>query len=484
MKKIAGILILLIIISLSYSCRKDDITTDSSAKLAFSNDSVIFDTVFTTIGSTTKRLMVYNRNSDKVVISSISLDNGANSQYRINVDGVSGNIHQDVEIEGNDSMFIFLEVTVDPNNALTPFIVEEKLNFITNGNSQSVLLVAWGQNAHYYIANRTAFGVPIVYLDRDNSDDPLDETWINDKPYIIYGGYLTLDADDRLKIDPGVRIHMSNSAGFWVFQNGNIQVNGTVTEPVTFQGIRLDFAYQDVSGQWDRIWINEGNSDNVFNHAIIKNAFIGIQAETLPFDPNLPTSSNKLRLNSCEIHNSSAIGILATNYQITDTNSFISNSGQYNVLVRGGGEYQFNHTTIANYWNESSRTTPSIFLQNYYVDIDGNTQVRDIDSTNFYNCIIDGNIDNEFDTDVFSPGTINFKFDHSILKTDLSTAGTNYINVITNTSAAIFTNENLGDFTLIGGSPAIDNGRDIGVLQDHAGITRTLPTDIGAFEFQ
>jgi len=143
MKRIAGIIILFIIVTISYSCRKDDVTTDSSAKLDFSNDSVIFDTVFTTIGSTTKRLQIYNRNSDKVIISSISLAKGNNSQFRLNVDGVPGNVHQDIEIEGNDSLFIFVEVTVDPNNTLTPFIVEEKINFVTNGNDQSVLLVAW-----------------------------------------------------------------------------------------------------------------------------------------------------------------------------------------------------------------------------------------------------------------------------------------------------------------------------------------------------
>jgi hypothetical protein len=484
MRKNAAILFLLFVITLSYSCRKDEAITDASARLNFSTDSVLFDTVFTTLGSATKRLKIYNRNNDKIIISAIGLDNGVNSQFRINVDGVSGNIHTNVEIDGNDSLFIFLEVTIDPNNTLSPFVVNEKINFLTNGNLQSVQLTAWGQNAHYFVANKSVNGIPLVYLDKLNSTGALNVTWPNDKPYVIYGGYLTLDGDDKLSIDPGVRIHSHNNSGIWVFEDGNIQVNGTFSDPVIFQGTRLEFAWQDVPGQWDRIWINENTAgtDNVFNYAIIKNAFIGIQAEPNPFNPTALISPNRLRLNNCEIHNSSAIGLLARNYNITDTNSIISNSGQYNLLLRGGGDYRFNHTTIANYWTESSRETPSVFLQNYYQDGNGNLQVGDIDSAIFHNCIIHGNVDIEFDTDVLSPGSVNFKFVNSILKTTNSTAGTNFINVIVNPLAPIFINTFLNDYHLIGGSPAINSGFLSGVSFDHDGNPRGTPPDLGAYE--
>ncbi|MCO6499933.1 MAG: hypothetical protein J5I47_06080, partial [Vicingus serpentipes] len=353
MYRILTILFLTIVLSCAFSCRKDNIETNPSAILNFSTDSILFDTVFTTLGSTTKRLKVYNRNDNRVIISNISLEQGNNSQFRINVDGVSGNSHSDVEIEGNDSIFIFIEVTIDPNSTLSPFVINDKINFVTNSNKQSVQLTAWGQNAHYFVANTSSSGIPLVYLDRDTSAGALNVTWTNDKPYVIYGGYLTLDGNDQLTIDKGVRVHLHNNSGIWVYQGGNIHVNGTVDEPVTFQGTRLEYAWQDVPGQWDRIWINEGSNDNVFNYAVIKNAFIGLQVEPLPFDPTPRLSTNRLRLNNCVIQNSSAVGILATNFLITDTNSIISNSGQFNLYIRGGGEYQFNHTTIANYWDQS-----------------------------------------------------------------------------------------------------------------------------------
>ena len=153
MKRVYLIFIAFLVL-ISFSCRKDDITTDSSAQLSFSTDTLVIDTVFSTLGSTTKRLLVYNRNNSKVNISSISLDGGAGSQFRINVDGASGNSHNDIEIEANDSLFIFIEVTIDPSSSNDLFIVEENLRFITNGNNQTVRLVAWGQDAHYFVANQ------------------------------------------------------------------------------------------------------------------------------------------------------------------------------------------------------------------------------------------------------------------------------------------------------------------------------------------
>jgi len=473
MLKIAPILILFTIILFTFSCRKDSIETDSSVTLNFSADTVLFDTVFATFGSTTKRLKIYNPTNKTVNISSISVGNGANSQFRINVDGVSGNIHNNVLIDGKDSLFIFAEVTIDPNNLSNPYVVSDKIKFITNGNSQSVDLVAWGQDAHYYVANKSVGGIPVVYLDKDNSDLALDSTWINDKPYVIYGGYLTLDGDDKLTIEKGVQVHMHNNAGIWVYENGNIRVNGEKDEEVVFQGTRLEYAWQDVQGQWDRIWINECTDDNVFNYAIIKNGFIGIQVETNPF--NAPTLSvNTLRLNNCEIHNNSALGILATNYKITDTNSVITNSGQYNLLLKGGGDYRFNHTTIANYWAGTERKTPAVLLQN-------TTNVPE--TAMFYNCIIDGDKEIEFSSEEFAGATINFLLDHCILKTTNSISGADYINTSLS-SGGLFVDETLHDYHLTSTSIAIDKGVDINVSTDKDGLNRDASPDAGAYEYQ
>jgi hypothetical protein len=423
MQKIASLLLLITILLVTFSCRKDSIDTSSSVNLSFSTETLLFDTVFATFGSTTQRLKIYNPSNSPVNISSIAIENGANSQFRINVDGISGDTHKDVLIDANDSLFIFAEVTIDPTNSLNPFIAADQIIFNTNGNNQSVELVAWGRNAHYFVANQTANGIPVVYLDRGTSPGALDSTWSNDKPYVIYGGFLTLDSDDKLTIEAGVQIHSHNNSGIWVYENGTINVNGTKEEPVLFQGTRLEYAWQDISGQWDRIWINENTNgvDNVFNYAVIKNGFVGIQAETNPFNEIAPISSNQLRLNNCKIHNNAVIGILAKNYQITDTNSIIYNSGQYNLFVKGDGMYNFNQTTFANYWTSGDRKTPSILLQNAYININGATVVSDLTAANFNNCIIDGDQEIEFSAETVTGGTINFNLNHCALKTTSST---------------------------------------------------------------
>ena len=476
---------LLLILLTTFSCRKDEIITDSSAKLSFSTDTLVVDTVFSTIGSTTRRIVVYNRNNQRINISTIAVAGGLNSQFRINVDGVSGNQHQNVEIEANDSLFIFVEVTIDPNSSLSPFVVEDALIFSTNGNQQQVQLVAWGQNAHYFTPKVfPTNGLPNYSCLDGNCDASLpaiNQTWINDKPYVIYG-YLVIDSADVLNINPGVRVHLYNKSGIWVYKGGNLNVNGTLAEPVTFQGTRLDYSFKDVPGQWDRIWINEGSVNNVFNYAIIKNAFVGIQAETLPFEPNTAISSNKLILNNSEIHNSSAIGILATNYIIESENTLITNCGQYNLLISGGGKYIFNHATIANYWPDGVRQTPAVFAQNYYQDINGNIQLRNIDSLNFKNSIIHGNIDNEFALEAISPGVINYTVTYSVIKTTW-TGGSNFSNLVLNPGNSLFVDEVNHNYHLSGSSPAINAGIASSVILDRDGVTRNNPPDVGVYEY-
>jgi len=484
--KFGIITLLLVLVGITFfsSCRKDDFSSNPNATLSFSTDTLLFDTVFTTMSSTTKRIKVYNRTSDNLIISSIRLQNGNNSQFRINVDGVSGNEHSNVEIRANDSIYVFLEVTIDPNSVLSPFVVEEQLQFNTNGNKQKVHLMAWGQNAHYFTPKRYVNGLPpYSCLDGDcsSSQPPVNATWANDKPYVIVG-YLVIDSLDKLTIEQGVRVHLHNNSGLWVYKDGNLVVNGTPNDPVTFQGTRLEYTWQDISGQWDRIWINEGSTDNVINHAIIKNAFIGIQAEPLPFNPNAPTSSNKLRLNGCQINNSAAVGLLATNYQVTDTNSIFTRAGQSSVFLRGGGNYRFYHSTIANYWDQSARETPALFMQNYYQDAIGTVQVRDIDSAVFVNCIVDGNNDVELETDALSPGVIHFKFDHAIIKSTNSLSGGVFSGIIQNPGTAVFNNVAIDDYRLWSSSPAVNAGKVTGVTFDILGNPRVGTPDLGAYE--
>ena len=123
MKRNPLYILLCLFVSLTFivACNNDDFSTNSSLKLAFSNDTLRLDTILTGIGTSTRQLKVYNRNKESLVISSITLADGSNSGFRINVDGMKGSNFSNIEIRGKDSLFIFIEATIRPANSDIPF---------------------------------------------------------------------------------------------------------------------------------------------------------------------------------------------------------------------------------------------------------------------------------------------------------------------------------------------------------------------------
>ena len=409
-------------------CRKDEsYSVDPALKLYFSNDSIIFDTVFTTMGSVTQQLKVYNRNKNAVIISKIKLAGGSDSPYRINVDGSSGSSFSNIEIGGNDSIYIFVKVTVDPQNNNLPLVVKDSVLFETNGNVQDVDLVAWGQDAHFILGVKQQEGLPPYKIIAASGEDA---HWINDKPYVIVG-YAVVDSAASLTIDPGCRIHFYNNSGLWIYRYGSIQVNGTLEEPVNFQGVRLEEDYQNIPAQWDRIWINESNIDSVINYAIIKNGTIGIQAETL--EGGL---GNKLTINNSQILNMQGWGIFTRFYHIEGNNLVVANTGSSSLNLTTGGSYNFKNSTFANFYGFDIRKDPILHLADYYIYYNGTDQIvysGDLEMANFTDCLFYGNLDNEIFIDRYPENlsVFNYSFDHCLLKA-INTSDENFTNCIFN----------------------------------------------------
>lgn len=473
-----------------FSCRKEDEIFDSpSAQLLFSTDSVSFDTVFTSVGTVTKNIRVYNPYKETVKISSIRLNGGQSSAFRINVDGSPGDVHTNVEIAGKDSMFIFIEATVDPTNVNSPFVITDFIEFVTNGNRQDVDLVAWGQNAIYFTPTSFNRNLPdFTCLTGPCSDavPPVNVTWTKDKPYVIYG-YIAIDSLDQLTIEAGARIHFHQGGGMWVYRGGTLKVNGTKEEPVTFQGDRLEAAYENRPGQWDRIWINEGGINEI-HYAIIKNGYIGLQAEVLPFDDPPYNDPSSLKITNTRIDNCSGFGILSSIFNVSADNLVITNSGQYNVAIRGAGDYDFKHCTFSNYFNLAGRETPSFFVQNSFVTANA-TQVIGIPEISLSNSIVYGDLQNEFTTEVINGGQIKLDCRSSILKTTQNTSDTSqFKSMIINPPDQIFADPRNGNIELFENSVARNQGNLTVALQvpfDFKGNSRTADgfPDIGAFEF-
>lgn len=460
-----------------YSCKKDVILTDSAAKLEFSADSVLFDTVFTQIGSTTKVFKIYNRNNQKLTISRIYLGTGSVSQFRLNVDGVSAIQHSDIEILAKDSLFVFIQVTVNPTGVNSPLLIKDSVVFETNGNIQDIKLTAVGQDVYLHKPNVFPInGLPPYSI------IPTNKPWTNDKPHLILG-YAVVDEDSTLIMNPGTRVYLNKGAVLWVFEGGSLQINGSKNNEVTFQGARLESDYKEIPGQWGKIWLMRGSKNNHVNWAIIKNGSIGLQADSLGTGGTvLLTISNTI------IKNMSAAAIYGKGTYIRANNCVFANCGQYVAALSSGGRYRFDHCTFANYWTGSTRSTPLLQLSNYYVQ-ENTAYVNDLDSAYFGNCILYGSLSNEIGLDAYpNTGKFSYKFENSLLKTTLNTAndGNHFSSTYANTDPS-FSDITGNNYQLKASSYAIDKGFSSLWTTDLNNKTRPNPStslpDLGAFEF-
>ena len=469
------------------SCKKDKLLTDSGAKLGFSTDSILFDTVFTTVGSTTKSFRIYNPYKQPMTISKISLGGGSSSQYRINVDGVSGTSISNTEILAGDSLYVFVQVTVNPTSALSPMLIKDSIIFETNGNLQYVNLTAIGRNV--YLQKPDHFptnGLPPYSIITCNA------TWTNDKPHLIFG-YAVVDSACTLTMLPGTQVYLNKYAVLWVYKGGSLQVRGSHGNEVTFQGARLEPEYKVIPGQWGKIWLMKGSINDSIDWAKIKNGAIGIQVE----QPDASGIKPYVAITNTIITNMEAAAIYGINGNIRSNNCVFANCGQYVAALTQGGSYNFLQCTFADYWNSNpndaiggsssgTRSTPLLVLNNFNIDNNNNETETDINAY-FGNCIIHGELADEISLDStthFTGYHMKYVFDYSLLKT--STVNTSspahfksvYINNDPGFKDPSTNNYNVGltSFCYQKGDPLIYIALDLN------GSIRSSPSDLGAYK--
>jgi hypothetical protein len=431
----AFVLTLAAVVTLT-NCRKQSFITDSSATLSFSRDTILFDTVFSTIGSTTQYLKVYNTHDESILISNIKLNTGSTSQYRFNIDGIDGPEVNDIEILPNDSIWVFVEVTVDPGAGNADFVIEDFLEFTTNGTLQNVVLNAWGRDAYFH-GGLNDCGDPISEIISTN------EVWANDKPHVIYG-IVAVDSAVTLTINAGVEVYCHAKSGLYIYK-GCLDINGELNNEVTFQGDRLEAAYDNIPGQWGiqldcpietgvgpqiasiirgGIWIYESDCCTI-DYCNIKNGNVGIQVDTTG-TPYTGTQ-HALVIRNSRITNMAGVGLLGQGATIKGENLLAGNCGGGCGFFTIGGRYQMDNCTFANYWSGGARTSPTFALNNYYFYGPNNTlvEVRQLFNCEFNNCIMFGNSAfltdfNEFVVDIFDEGAEfqQYKFQNCLVDTD------------------------------------------------------------------
>ncbi len=445
------------------ACRKNDFISSPDARLTLSVDSLKYDTVFTAVGSVTRSFKIINENNQKLRLSSVKLMGGTASAFKMNVDGLATAEATNIELEANDSIYVFVQVNVNPAAGNLPFIIRDSIQVSYNGNTRQVQLEAWGQNAHFYRGKEITAS----------------ETWNNDLPYVILD-YLYIAPGALLTVNKGCRVYVHANAPLII--DGSLQVNGLkdTADRVYFQGDRLDEPYRDYPAAWPGIYFRSTSRDNVLNYAVIRNAYQSVVVE----DPS--TNANpKLILNETVIDNSYDAGILSVNSSIRARNVLVSNCGR-NMVVSKGGDYQFVHCTMASISNLFvQHKSPVLLISN----TDGTTPAPL--AASFTNCLFWGEgglVENEVVVNRAGATAFTVSFDHVLWKVQTAPSNVSTTGMLNGQPPAfdsIDAGRHYYDFRLKAGSPAINAGILTSVATDLDGNPRAvgLP-DLGCFERQ
>lgn len=360
------------------ACQQDVLSDDPSLCISFSHDTLMFDTVFTDMGSSTKRMLVYNPNKNAVQIKQVSMQDGR--YFHINLDGENQLDHlRDITLRGGDSLFLFVRVYIDPLQQNTPVLVEDSITFLVNEKLQHVCLQAYGQNVEILRGDNKL----LVY-------DHLALT--NVKPYLLYD---TIVVKGLLSIQKGTTIYMHTGASIYAY--GSVNANATLDEPIVVRGYRMDRLFDSVpyrvaSGQWGGLYLVHQDGWPIpsyqLNYVDILSGSIGIYAisESKSIRP-------KLTLQNSRVHNHSVYGLVLQNVDAIVTNTEISNCASYCVYL-AGGKHDFVHNTIAAYFgfpyttmnihnNMISEDVAAVFINNL-------SKNMALTESSFYNCIITG----------------------------------------------------------------------------------------------
>ncbi len=313
------------------------ITTDPSACLRFSCDTLRFDTVFTEMNSPTLQFSVYNPNKQAVEIERISLRSG--QYFRLNVDGeTSLDRLKKITLRGKDSLYVFVKARVEEQNSHTPVFIGDAIDFRTNGNLQSVVLEAFGQD--------------VERMDRLTIQH--DTILGGGRPYLIYNS-LTVDTLCTLTLLAGTTLYMHDNASLIVY--GNLQSQGTIEQPVRIQGDRLDniythVPYTAVSGKWNGVYLIQPMEHDTCRHKIEYTEIISGKVGLYCSSTDKHTMP-KLTLSNSRIHNFSQYGVVLQNTEASVSNTEISNCAQY-CLYLAGGNYRVVHNTIASFFRNTN----------------------------------------------------------------------------------------------------------------------------------
>ncbi len=503
------LVVLLVLLPILWSsCRKDFEYSPSMGNLEFSKDTVYLDTIFSKISSSTYSLKVYNRSKKDLLIPSIELKGGSSSSYRLNVDGVAGGTFMDVPILAKDSLYIFIENTLNiTETAQNEYLSTDAIVFDSGVNLQQVELVTLIKDAVFLYPEkfkngpRASFSLPVENGSSSQiegfflQEEQLDFT--SQKPYVIYG-YATVGPDKTLLMEAGTRVYFHKNSGLIIGEGATLKINGALSEndtllenEVILEGDRLEPTFADVPGQWGSLWLTSESKDVEINYLTIRNATTGLLVEG-DDSANTPT----LTIKNTKIYNSSNSNLWARTGTINGVNLVLGNAGISSLKCELGGSYTFTHCTIANFFGSGFRLGSALQISNYQILNTGEITIKDLKKASFENCIITGSTTNELSLKSETSSEFNIYFNHSLITSNPNTIDQEnpifdfennsiYRNIILNQNSD-FKDTSKNDFNIGSNSAGIGKGdinRALMAPLDILGFDRTNEPDLGAYQY-
>lgn len=387
----------------------DKWTTSPDAQLTFSSDTVAFDTVVTTLGSSTRTLIAFNHGDKGLRIRSVELAGGATSPFRVNVDGqyLYNGVGEDFEVRRKDSIYVRIEVTLPDADSDDIHHHEDVLRFtLESGVVQQVPLTAEGLDVIMLRAERIA----------------ADRTLDAQRPYLIYDS-LVVETGATLTLPAGCRMMFHDGTSLIV--HGSLQANGTLEDPVIFRGDRTDrmfpyLPYDNTPNRWGGIRLCAESHDNVLTQCDIHSGDYGILCEATDITEDTPPL---LLMDNCIVHNIGGPGLQFGHCRTQVTGTQVSNTMGNCVNLTGGG-HTFIHCTFAQFYPFSGDRGHALFL----CDDEGKAPIL---WSHFINCVITGYAEDVVMGKITdnSENPCDYLFQNCLLRTVVSDDLTRFVNV-------------------------------------------------------
>lgn len=389
----AGILLLMLL----FSCNRDEISFDAPGQeLRFSKDTVFCDTVYHQVRSESYVVKVYNDEDKDISIPKISLYGGAESPYRINVDGKSGTDFSNVALRRKDSLYIFVEIA--PTAMGPQAIAEDRIVFTTPVAEQHVTLFSVVQDAEFFVQTSATNSNTLSGT----------HTWNNNKAKIIYGN-LTLAPGATLNINQGTKVYFFKNSGMKVSNGALLNVGGDLGNEVVFRGDRNDPAYDTIPKNWNSLKFEPG-STLFMNYAKVFGGIRGV-------DLHQATAT----LRNTIIHTFDEYGIYAVNSTVNAENLVMNHCLRADMAIFKGGNYSLMHATLHNYWLNGTSDVEALYASNEWINPAGQTEIAPL-NLKIQNSILYTTNPNAVRFKPTSGQTFNYLIENSLLKYD-TTAG-------------------------------------------------------------